>query len=110
MQQLQNIGRWADAAGEDRSYWMSCLVRELKSWTDTLDRYLLWMETLTHPPDSFLQDLGEDAVRLRHRALHTAPSLLTLASGALTPVDGLLARRGTPQLRPEVAAWLDRLA
>src|SRR5260370_40187285 len=82
--------------------------RELKSWTDALDRYLLWMATLTHPPDSFLQDLGEDAVRLRHRALHTAPSLLTLASGALTPADGLLARRGTPQLRPEGATRLDR--
>ena len=110
IQQLQNLGRWPDAAGEDRSYWMSRLARELSSWTETLDRYLPWMETLTHPPDSFLRELGEDAVKLRHRALHTVPSLLTLASGALTPVDGILALRGARQLRAEVAAWLDRLA
>ena len=34
VQQLQDIGRWQDAGEEDRSYWMSCLARELKSWTD----------------------------------------------------------------------------
>jgi hypothetical protein len=110
VQQLQYIGRWRDAGDEDRSYWLSCMARELKSWTDVLDRYLPWMETLTHPPDSFLRELGEDAVKLRHRALHPAPSLLTLASGALTPVDGLLSRRNVQQLRPDVGAWLDRLA
>jgi cyclic beta-1,2-glucan synthetase len=110
MQQLQNLGRWPDANGEDRSYWVACLARELKSWTEALGRYLPWMETLTHPPDSFLRELGEDAVKLRHRALHAAPSLHTLASGALTPVDELLCRRGAAQLRPEVAVWLDRLA
>jgi len=110
VQQLQGIGRWPDAAGVDRTYWVSCLARELKSWTEALDRYLPWMETLTHPPDSFLRELGEDAIKLRHRALHAAPSLLTLASGALTPVDRLLTRRGAPQLRPEVGVWLDQLA
>ena len=110
VQQLQDIGRWPDAGGEDRSYWVSRLAGELKSWTETLDRYLPWMETLTHPPDSFLRALGEDAVKLRQRALHVAPSLQTLANGALTALDGVLSLRGAANLRPEVAAWLDRLA
>ena len=110
VQQLQDIGRWPDATGEDRSYWVACLARELTSWTEAAQRYLPWMETLTHLPDSFLRELGEDAVRLRHRALHSAPSLLTLASGGATPVERLLSRPRTTEIRPEIREWLDRLA
>jgi cyclic beta-1,2-glucan synthetase len=109
MQQLRDRGRWPDTGGEERSYWLSRLTRELNCWIDILDHYLRWMETLTLPPDSFLQALGEDAVKLRRRALHAAPSLRTLACTTCTPVDNLLAARGTPGLRPEIATWLDQL-
>jgi cyclic beta-1,2-glucan synthetase len=54
MQQLRERGRWPDSAGEERSYWLSRLTRELDSWFETLDRYLRWMEILTQPPDSVL--------------------------------------------------------
>ncbi len=109
MQQLQDVGRWSGASS-DCSYWVSCLARQLKSWIDTLERYLPWMETLARPPDSFLRELGADAVRLRHRAVQAAPSLQNLASGAGTPVDLLIALRGIPKLQPEAAAWLAQLA
>ena len=109
MQQLRDRGRWLETEGEERAYWLARLTRELNSWIETLDRYLPWMETLTQPPDSFLPALGEDAVKLRRRALHTVPSLLALADGAPTPVDLLLAARGTKGLRPEIDVWLDQL-
>ena len=62
------------------------------------------------PPDSFLDSLRPDASRLRGRALRTAPTLLTLAEGASGPVEAILAWRGTPEIRPDIAAWLDQLA
>jgi cyclic beta-1,2-glucan synthetase len=68
------------------------------------------METLAHPPDSSLVGLGEDAVKLRRRALAAVPSLVMLAKGAPAPIDVILAHRGTPGLRPKVSAWLDQLA
>jgi cyclic beta-1,2-glucan synthetase len=109
MQQLRDLGRWQDAADEERSYWLSRLTREIDSWIETLERYLRWMETLTQPPDSVLPALGEDAVQLRRRALHAAPSLLTLAGSAPTAVDALLAARTAPGLSPEIVRWLDQL-
>jgi cyclic beta-1,2-glucan synthetase len=110
MQHLRELGRWPDTDGEERSYWLSRLNLQLNSWIEMLDRYLKWMETLTQPPDSWLRDLGEDAVKLRRRALHAAPSLLALAGGAPTAADTLVALRGMPGLRPELAEWLDQLA
>jgi cyclic beta-1,2-glucan synthetase len=109
MQQLRGLERWPDSAGEERSYWLSRLTREVDSWIDTLDRYLRWMETLAQPPDSALRTMGEDAVKLRRGALHTAPSLLSLAGGAPTAVDTLLAARSAAGLSPEMLPWLDRL-
>ncbi|MGD0617948.1 MAG: glucoamylase family protein, partial [Bryobacteraceae bacterium] len=110
MQHLLETGRWAVNGGDAPSYWASCLSRELKSWTEAVDRYLPWMETLSRPPDSFVSGLGGHAVKLRNRALRAAPSLSTLASGVRTPVDEILDHRRTPQLQPDVASWLDRLA
>jgi cyclic beta-1,2-glucan synthetase len=109
MQQLRDLGRWPDTAGEERSYWLSRLTRELNSWIETLNRYLRWMETLTQPPDSVLRTLGEDAVQLRRRALHATPSLQTLAGSTPTAVDKLLAGRNTPGLSRETIPWLDQL-
>ena len=110
MRQLQDIGRWSDDSSIDRSYWVEALARELKSWIAALDRYLPWMETLARPPDSYLQALGEDAVKLRSRALHSAPSLQSLANGGATALDGLLSLRGAPHIHEGAAAWLDQLA
>jgi cyclic beta-1,2-glucan synthetase len=62
------------------------------------------------PPDSFLDSLRPDASRLRGRALRNAPTLLTLAEGVAGPVEAILAWRGTPEIRPDIAAWLDQLA
>ncbi|HTB12900.1 MAG TPA: glucoamylase family protein [Bryobacteraceae bacterium] len=109
LQQLKDSRRWQEE-GEERSYWVTHLAREIGAWTATVDRYLRWMETLTAPPDSFLDSLRPDASRLRGRALRTAPTLLTLAEGASGPVEAILAWRGTPEIRPDIAAWLDQLA
>ncbi len=109
MQQLRELGGWGDWAGEERSYWLSRLSREIDSWTGILDRYLHWMETLAQPPDPALRSMGEDAVKLRRRALHVVPSLLTLSGSVPTDVDALLAARHTPGLSSEMLSWLDRL-
>ncbi|HTW67790.1 MAG TPA: glucoamylase family protein [Bryobacteraceae bacterium] len=109
VQQLQESGRWQEAGGE-RSYWISALARELESWTAVVGRYLPWMETLIHPPDSFLSVLSEDAPRLRRLALGTAVSLEELSHGMPAPLEELLDWRGRQELRPEIAAWLDQLA
>jgi cyclic beta-1,2-glucan synthetase len=109
LQQLKDSRRWQEE-GEERSYWVTHLARDVGAWTATVDRYLRWMETLTSPPDSFLDSLRPDASKLRGRALRTAPTLLTLAEGASGPVEAILAWRGTPEIRPDIAAWLDQLA
>jgi cellobiose phosphorylase len=111
-QQLQDTGRWQET-GEERAYWMSRLERELTAWNEVIDQHLRWMETLTQPPDSFLRPLGEDIVPLRDSAVREIPSLHTLANNlAGTPwagVGAILRWRGTPGLRPEVAAWIELL-
>ena len=109
LQQLKDSRRWQEE-GEERSYWVTHLARDIGAWIATIDRYLRWMETLMAPPDSFLDSLRPDASRLRGRALRTAPTLLTLAEGPPGPVEAILAWRGTPEIRPDVAAWLDQLA
>jgi cyclic beta-1,2-glucan synthetase len=111
-QQPQDTRRWQEP-GDERGYWTSRLERELTAWTEVIDHYLRWMETLAQPADSFLRPLGEDIVRLRGRAVRDIPSLQTLANNlAGTPwvgVDAILSWRGTPGLRPEVAVWIEQL-
>ncbi|HXP88164.1 MAG TPA: glucoamylase family protein [Bryobacteraceae bacterium] len=115
-QQLQDTRRWQES-GDERAYWTSRLERELNAWTEIIDQYLRWMETLTQPPDSFLLPLGEDVVRLRALAVSNIPSLQTLANSganslAGTPwsgVDAILRWRGRLGLRPELAAWIEQL-
>ena len=107
---LHEVGRWQEADGDDRAYWTARLSSQLGYWTEALDLYLRWMETLAQPPDSFVRTLGEDAAALRRRALSMAPSLKTLAEGAMPALDALLSRRGESHLRKEVLAWLDQLA
>ncbi len=109
LQQLKDSRRWQEE-GAERSYWVTHLARDIGAWIANVDRYLRWMETLTAPPDSFLDSLRPDASRLRGRALRTAPTLLGLAEGAPGPVDAILAWRGMPEIRPDIAAWLDQLA
>jgi len=45
LQQLREIERGAEPA-----YWASRLEYELKSWIETIELYLKWMETLMRPP------------------------------------------------------------
>ena len=108
--QIIETKRWASPAGDECSYWASRLVAEVTAWTETVDRYLRWMETLTRPPDSFLRVLGEENVEHRQRALQKIPSLLALASEGVPAVDAILAYHGALELRPELAQWLDQLA
>ncbi len=108
VQQLTEARRWQEE-GQERSYWVTHLAQEVKAWISVVDRYLRWMETLNTPPDSFLKVLGPDAAKLRRRAAHSAPSLLALAEGKSAPMETILAWRGTPELRPDVAAWLTQL-
>ncbi len=109
VQQLQEARRWQEK-GDERSYWISCLARELTSWIETGDRYLKWTETLSLPPDSFIRSIAKDAVKLRRNALSKAPSLAMLAKGNSPEMQAILAWRDRTGLRPEAAAWLDRLA
>jgi cyclic beta-1,2-glucan synthetase len=112
MQKLRESQRWHVSATDERSYWASRLSAELASWTNVADRYLPWMETLASPPDSSLFAIGQDAVKLRRRALHQMPSLAELsgANHSATLVDEILTWRSHRELRPELAAWLDQLA
>jgi hypothetical protein len=76
VQQLQDIGRWPDSSGEERSYWVARLARELQSWTEALERYLPWMET-DPSADSFLRCWGRrnqvTSSRTARRAIATDP-------------------------------------
>jgi cyclic beta-1,2-glucan synthetase len=111
-QQRQDGQRWHEPGGE-RAYWTSRLERELAAWIEVIDRHLRWMETLAQPPDSFLRPLGEEMAQLRGHAMRDIPSLHVLANNlAGTPwavVDAILRWRGTPGIRPEVAAWIEQL-
>ncbi len=109
IQNLREVQRWHIAPTDERSYWAERLSTELGSWTDTVERYLRWMETLASPPDSALQSTGPGAVKLRRRALQQIPSLATLANNSASPVDAILAWKGTRDLHPELAAWIDQL-
>ena len=114
MQKLREAQRWHATGKDDRLYWASRLAAELAAWTEMIERYLRWMETLASPPDSSLFGIGQDAVRLRRRALHHVPSLAALGTGTEqggeTLVDTILAWRTSRDLRPELAEWLERLA
>src|SRR5207248_7221965 len=110
MQRLREAQRWHVAATDERSYWTERLSSELSSWTGCADRYLRWMEILASPPDSLLRAIGDDAVRLRRKALHDVPSLETLGGSDATAVDSILAWRGSREMRPGLASWLDELA
>jgi cyclic beta-1,2-glucan glucanotransferase len=107
--QLQEVRNWQTAPADEPTYWASALAREAASWTATANRYLLWMETLSRPPNSFLHSLDEALVELRRQALETIPSLRTLAEIGSAPAETILMWRGLPGLRPEAAAWLDQI-
>ncbi len=105
LQQLREIERGAEPA-----YWASRLEYELRSWIETVELYLKWMETLMRPPEETVQILGSHVARLRRRAVRAIPSLHALASGHSGPVDEILTRRLDPALPSEVAGWLNQLA
>jgi cyclic beta-1,2-glucan synthetase len=109
LNQLKDSRRWQEE-GDERSYWVTRLARDVGSWTAVVDRYLRWMEILLSPPDSFLDSLHPGASKLRGRVLRAALTLLTLAEGASGPLEAILAWRGTPEIRPDIALWLDQLA
>ncbi|HEX4273826.1 MAG TPA: glucoamylase family protein [Bryobacteraceae bacterium] len=109
VQKLHESQRWHVEGTDERTYWASRLSSGLALWTTVADRYLQWMETLAAPPDSLLAPIGKDAVRLRRRALHQIPSLLSLSENSIAPIDSILFWRTRPDLRPEVTAWLDQL-
>ncbi len=105
LQQLREMHREEEAA-----YWASRLESELRSWTETVELYLKWMETLMRPPEATVLVLGEHVGRLRRRAVRTVPSLHSLAAGYAGPVDEILTRRQDPGLPAEVSGWLNQLA
>ena len=109
LSQLRGIEQWTTSPGDERAYWAGRLLHECSAWVDNIDKYLSWMETLARPPDAFVRALGEDMVSLRRQALHGIPSLKALAS-EIPPLEAILARRGTPEMRPEAAAWLEQIS
>ena len=58
--QLQEVRQWQTVPADEPAYWASSLAREAASWTATVNRYMLWMETLSRPPNSFLHSLSEE--------------------------------------------------
>src|SRR6185369_1701298 len=60
--QLQEVRHWQTAPADEPAYWASALAREASSWTSTVNRYLLWMETLSRPPNSFLHSVSDELV------------------------------------------------
>lgn len=113
VQRLRDAQRWHTTETDERLYWASRLSAELTAWTDTVDRYLRWMETLALPPDSALHSLAPDAVRVRRMALRRIPSLSALANladGPTTLLDSIRSWKNTPNAHTEIAAWLDQLA
>ena len=109
LSQLRGIEQWTTSPEDERAYWAGRLLQACSAWLDSIDKYLSWMETLARPPDAFVRALGEEMVSLRRQALHSIPSLRALASETL-PVEAILARRGTPEMRPEAAAWLEQIS
>ncbi len=110
---LGNDERHPDS-GDEKSYWISRLVGQLEACSQSVDRYLPWMEILSQPPDSFVRRLGRDAVKLRRRALRELPSLLSLsgrqATSGSSALDTLLARRALPNIAPDAAEWISQVA
>ena len=109
LSQLRDIQQWKTSPQDERAYWAGRLLHECNAWLESIDKYLSWMETLARPPDAFVRALGEEMVSLRRQALHGIPSLRALASEKL-PVEAILAHRGTPEMRPEAADWLEQIA
>jgi len=109
VQQMKDTGRWRDPAGE-QTYWILRMVEDLESWTGTIGRYLQWMQTLTLPPDTFLETLGDDAVQLRATAIRSIPSLLEFTSEGPPSLLAILALRQRPGLRTEALHWLNQVA
>jgi len=104
----------APASANEQSYWISRLAHELEACSQTVYRYLPWMEILSQPPDSFVRSLGPDAVKLRRRALRELPTLLSLsgrqATSGSSALDALLAKGSLPNLRPDLVEWLSQVA
>ena len=94
---------------DEHCYWATRLAAEVGAWNRKIDIYLKWVETLTRVPDSLLGQLGSDAPRLRRRALHSAWSLQTLASGGPVSLQQILARKNTSGIDSRLSAWLKDL-
>ena len=107
--QLQTACR-QQAADDERCYWATRLAAEVSAWNRKIDVYLKWVETLARLPDSMLEELGADAVRMRRRVLHGTWSLHVLAAGGPSAVQQILARRNIARLDARVANWLEELA
>jgi cyclic beta-1,2-glucan synthetase len=105
--QLKQAQRWQPGLADEKAYWALKLTSELESWIAVIDRYLRWMELLSQASDEALFTLGPSFVQMRRDALRDLPSLRDLANGTSKGLGGLLAKRNTPELRPELATWLD---
>ena len=107
VQQLTEARRWQEAK-EERSYWVSHLARDVDQWIEVVERYLRWMETLSMPPDSFLAALSPDAAEAAAaRVCMWFRRWWRWRKEKSAPMDAILAWRGTPELRPDVAAWAE---
>ena len=104
--QLKEAMRWNVETGDETSYWTAKLIAELDAWSNTIDRYLRWMEVLSRASDELVRTLGPEAVSLRRQVLVSVPSLQELADGPGPALAELFAWRSSQEIRPEVAEWL----
>ncbi|MEO8026508.1 MAG: glucoamylase family protein, partial [Bryobacteraceae bacterium] len=108
VEQLTQRYRWQVADKEQRSYWVERLRHDLGMWLESVERYLLWMETLAHPPDQFVEQLGREAVAERSQLLLVTPTLKDLAGEMPQRLRAFLDQPDDNQLH--IRAWLDQIA
>jgi cyclic beta-1,2-glucan synthetase len=100
-------------ADDERCYWATRIAVEVGSWNHHIDLYLKWVETLTRLPDSLLNELGDNAVQLRRRAVHCGWPLLSIAHGGPAALQQILASRNNfgqdNPLEGRLLRWLDEL-
>ena len=93
-------------------YWAKQVVKQVKYWNGTIDRFLSWVDILDDLPAQGLLHVGEHAHEWRREALASNPSLSMLDQDQITGIIALIAAKSriTPDERSsEFIEWLDRL-
>ena len=105
--QLLESARWRVDADDRRGYWIAQIQAHTDSWNRECDQYLCWRELLLAPPDSFVAQIGKEAVALRKAAAATVPSIDELA-GVSSALQALLALDSN-EIPKQAHVWLKEI-